>query len=616
MPGINIISDFNQNLNLYQSSIRAAQSSEVYNDKISHVTIVSDNISYLGYSKYESYPVELMENERYYICLEGKIFERPGLDLKNKIFELADYAFSTATDSKTAIIQWLRNTEGEFVILIVHKKTHEMVILNDIFGRLPLYYYNNDRILIVTREIKFIIPFLDKITFDRTGIAEYLLFRYALGKRTLLKDVVRLQSATLLKINPLERSIELHRLFEFNYESKSNKNKCSAENAEKLAELFIESCKLRSSAFNSQINVVSLSGGLDSRAVSAGLHFSGIPFSCATYLDFSGKSQKDVQIAEIIAKTIGCEWRLVPLGPPRGQQLLDLLSMKDGQNYLAMGFILEFFEHLQTIYGRDFAYFTGDGGDKVLLNLRPRIHISSLNDLADYIIHNNSNFSLSEIEKITGVHKEEIIEDLTRILMEYPESDFNQKYVHFLFSERAFKWLFEGEDRNRFYFRTSSPFYSIRFFDYAMNCPDEQKHYHSLYRQFLNRISPSLCEINNSNWGFSLQSKRVYLLDLIMQIYERIPHHEKMWLKNHIPGHKKQNYLDLQEGNAIKICIYNQIDKCPSIGIYLSPQSIKNLIVGELNLSRLYLLLTIISYLELLECQSSSLTRFGETDPL
>jgi len=72
----------------------------------------------------------------------------------------------------------------------------------------------------------------------------------------------------------------------------------------------------------------------------------------------------------------------------------------------------------------------------------------------------------------------------------YPETDPASKYVHFLVYERGANFLFEGEDRNRFFWSTT-PFYSIDFFRYAMNCPPEQKTRYNLYRSFLTELAPA-----------------------------------------------------------------------------------------------------------------------------
>ena len=73
----------------------------------------------------------------------------------------------------------------------------------------------------------------------------------------------------------------------------------------------------------------------------------------------------------------------------------------------------------------------------------------------------------------------------------YPERDFVQKYVHFVTCERIFKWLTEGEDRNRCFFWSATPYSSFEFFESAMRCPDEQKSYYGLYREFLLQLSPA-----------------------------------------------------------------------------------------------------------------------------
>ena len=45
---------------------------------------------------------------------------------------------------RIAVDKWLSTTDGEFVIYALNKKSDEFVVINDILGRLPVYYYSDD----------------------------------------------------------------------------------------------------------------------------------------------------------------------------------------------------------------------------------------------------------------------------------------------------------------------------------------------------------------------------------------------------------------------------------------------------------------------------------------
>ena len=67
-------------------------------------------------------------------------------------------------------------------------------------------------------------------------------------------------------------------------------------------------------------NVVSLSGGLDSRAVAAGLRREEIPFTAATFLDSQQTNAADVRVASRVAAGVGSGVAAIPPAPPPGKR--------------------------------------------------------------------------------------------------------------------------------------------------------------------------------------------------------------------------------------------------------------------------------------------------------
>ena len=56
----------------------------------------------------------------------------------------------------TEVDKWLARTDGEFIIYALNKKDKEFVVINDILGRLPLYYYYDDAKVIISRELSLV----------------------------------------------------------------------------------------------------------------------------------------------------------------------------------------------------------------------------------------------------------------------------------------------------------------------------------------------------------------------------------------------------------------------------------------------------------------------------
>ena len=156
-----------------------------------------------------------------------------------------------ADNDKKKIADWLLDTDGDFVLYALNKSNNDFFIMNDLLGRLPLYYtFRNDSELILSREIQ-LMSFLiqnydeDGNKFDKMGIAQFLLFSHTLGTRTLLKNVTRLEPSSLLIVSNGNSTIKLHNLHVFNFENKKYADQSIKKNVKELVPLFLEACRNR-----------------------------------------------------------------------------------------------------------------------------------------------------------------------------------------------------------------------------------------------------------------------------------------------------------------------------------------------------------------------------------
>ena len=106
------------------------------------------------------------------------------------------------------------------------------------------------------------------------SISQFLLLGYMLGERTLFKEIKQLRPASLLIVNGYSLSVSV--LHQFNFQNRENSSKDFETNLTELDHLFSKACKDRFK--NDKKNIVTLSGGLDSRMVAACMHKNNILF--------------------------------------------------------------------------------------------------------------------------------------------------------------------------------------------------------------------------------------------------------------------------------------------------------------------------------------------------
>ena len=568
-------------------------------------------------TRYAEYPIRIIENEKFWACVEGKIYGKQEAKLESEVSNLIELIFSSdlSVDKyKKEVSDWLLETDGDFVVYALDKRTNNFVLMNDLLGRLPLYYQVNEKSeLILSREIQ-LFSYLNQSgnevgnKFDMMGIAQFLLFSHTLGSRTLLRNVSKLGPASILTVCNKDSKIKTHELYVFNFERKKYSNECIKKNAQELVKLFLEACKNRAD-LNSK-NVISLSGGLDSRAVAAGLHKNEISYSAVTspepnWAPVVGNSSES-EIAEKLAHELNVEWENYHTMVPTAQNLLTLLRNKSGLIYLAHSFLPKFLEVLKTKYGLSpVNFFTGHGGDVSFTNLL--FDVQDIESCVRGIIHVKGRFPLKIITDITRVSKPELIQEIRNILSSYPERNPSFKLVHFLFFENNVKFSFEIEDVNRLYFWSVAPFYSVPFFEYIFNCSDKSKEKLALYREFFIALSPASAEIKISNWGCSIRSNKFKILQYVLFLSFKYPK-----LRRFIKKIYDKRAYSYETDSKIIQCIRTQLQDCKEITNVLSHDKVQQILNQSSQFSHEAVdnLFTITSLIEDSMCKRSTIEKY------
>ncbi|MFC6767458.1 asparagine synthase-related protein [Natrinema soli] len=519
----------------------------------------------VGTTAYPEYPIRIVENDEYWVCLEGRIYDRDDETLERELLEVAAHVLAADVDDGF-LTEWLLETDGEFLLVAADKGSDRLGLLNDPLARLPTYYFHDGETFLFSRELRYLINEAPIEGFDPMGVAHCLLFGYSLGDRTLIDGANRLRPGTKLTVDPERGAVTETTLHRFDFGEPAYADRSRSRNAAELVDRFERACRQRSG--DGTRDVISLSGGLDSRSVLAGYHAEEIPTTAATMASDEFVPSSDVELARELAEAFDIDWQRYDVGPPNGSDLDRIIKTKNGQIGLLTSFILDFFRQLREEYDAGLTYVTGDGGDKVLPDLTPATPIDDESALVDYVIAENCFLSLEQVAQITGLSADAIRRSVRDRLRLYPETDPASKYVHFLVYERGVNFLFEGEDRNRFFFWSTTPFYSIDFFRYAMNCPPEQKARYDLYRSFLTELAPAAAALAHPDYGVPVASTRHEAAAFVDDLLSRYPRVFDVVR----PIVKSLNGLDTESQlrPSTVDCIRTQIEQCEAVDDVLS----------------------------------------------
>jgi asparagine synthase (glutamine-hydrolysing) len=625
MPGISILKGtFPREENSEtgdETILSAALSSVMHDDRYEQKILLKKDSFLVAYTKYPEYPITVHEDDQFWVCIEGKIYGQDDLKIKREINDLLfEVSFSDGLSNKSNKVadKWLSTTDGEFIIYALNKRNNEFMLINDVLGRLPIYYYNDDKTLIISRELPLITYLIwrsddnydikNGYLFDRMAIAQYLLFGYTLDKRTLITGISRMQPGALVTIKNgkydtydtdvrRQTHFNIENLYSFNFEEKKHNADSLKENADKLVSLFSEACKIRADV-NSK-NIISLSGGFDSRIIAACFYKNRIPCRCITYLEPGWKpllgNKSESEIAEKVSNVFGLDWK--DYGPirARAKDFQILLRIKMGSIHLGYSFMMPLLERLEKESAIESNFITGYGGGRVLVNLLPPKENKDMNELVYGLIHRESFLSLSDVSNLVQISEEEIVDELKNVLLLYPEKELDQKYVHFIIYGGSFKAIFEVEDRDRLYFWSTSPFYSIPLFKYVMNCSDGNKSSSALHREILRTLSPAAAAIDKSDYGCSIMSyKFKVIIPFLKSIIFRYP-----ILKRTAAWVVKNRDRDTLDSKMV-MCLKDQMKNCEHLSAYFSSVKLNDMAKNpaRYGLHAVYHLFTIFSLIE------------------
>lgn len=593
MPGLTLVhrTDAPVDTGSVRASLATTQSTDASPD-LSHDLLYTSRHTVLAVSYYSKYPWRCIETERFQIVLEGHIYDLES-PADESLTEVADQIFRRSS-SQSYLSSWLPTVDGEFVLWIRSRESGRMVLLNDVLGRLPLYSHTGCSPLgetVVSRSVQTVAHWIEAHRPDRQAMAETLLFGYPLSSRTLFEGIRCVAPATAILpcdhtvtsvMDPLQRS-------------RSSLQRTLDANTHLLSDRFRRACERRAAV--GERSILGLSGGLDSRAVLAGLYRSSGADSlhAATFVRSDGSDTEDATYAESLAGLFEVPWSFFPITSPSVDFQETLLKMKGGLNGLEYSFMVDFLRRVRLQFGPDAILFTGDGGDKTIPDLRPAFPLSDAATFLDHVLRRQGQMPLKTAAAVVGIRKTDLAEAILSRVTTYTASTWEDRYAEFVLRERSLSGFFEGEDRNRHFLWHTAPFYAWPVVSLSLKIPPSQKSHDRLYNSFLQALAPETCSVPRSNRASAKPGSIPYRLIVrgrrMMHRFPRLHDRLRILLGQHEPTR-----VDSALASRIRV----HTNDISGIGACLSASAIKQVLSGERPSTRrgVYSLLTLTSFLK------------------
>jgi len=594
MPGINLTANLLQNEPIQIEKINLIQKGMLHSKRYFVQKIIAEDSINISATVYKSYPIEIFETKKYLIVIEGYIYNKDFQNVKNSVLKIADM-ISTAQKHKEKLRKFINESDGEFIIIIFDKSNNKLFVINDYLGKLPFYYYANSNNFIASREIKFITPFLNSLDFNKESFMEYLLYGFPFGKNTFIMGIYRMRPASLLSYNLNNSQFSDENNITINFDELSKKE--NDNSPKELKKIFLEVLGNRVKKLSKAKEILSLSGGLDSRAVLAGLNYFIQPKAMS-----EDRNSGEESYAKSLADNFNIDLKLVK---PDSEKFLknceEIVFMKDGLLSTIQNDMLSILPKIVDIYGEKIAMYTGMFGGEIF-RYQP-IYSKKTKQLLKFLLNTNEGikYSTKKVSRILNIEKKEIYEHLRSFLRSFNEKEVENKYIHFRF-EFNFRNEIEGEDKYRFFFWETSPFYSNSIFKYAYSLDKNLKDT-LFFRNFLYELNPKTCNVRDWNYKISLNNlKKISQFRFFEHSirYPKIRYLIKslVLFKSRLSNLSKRK-LEINKYKFIRKMILNKLNNSKLVIPYISVNETKKIVQKESNIIALYRLLDVILYIEI-----------------
>jgi asparagine synthase (glutamine-hydrolysing) len=384
------------------------------------------------------------------------------------------------------------------------------VLASDLLGSYPLYWYNGPHHFVFASELKAVLydPAV-KPALEPRALVDYLTFGFLLGAKTLAKQVQLLPSASILTFCWDDGSCTIDRYWHIEQAFQPWEGSQAAY-VETLRRAF--NGAVQKALSGGQDCGVSLSGGLDSRAILSAIDCAQTPISTYT---LGVKGCADEVIAEKLSRLAGTKHRFFELDKRYlGEFLANLrkmVSLTDGM-YLSHG--LTEMLALQFLEDADFSVLLrGHGGELAKASLAWPLHT----DKRVYQMRSKEEFVSYLLQRVNyisrGVELRELFtEDWFTPLAGAAHQSLTESIANVpLAPADLCSYLYLEEQHRRFtvpslelfrtLFEVRLPFVDPDFLAVLFRAPASWRDGTAIHRAIISTNHPALLRIRNSNTG-------------------------------------------------------------------------------------------------------------------
>jgi len=432
-----------------------------------------------------------------FLFLEGEVFN---------LQELRKHLQSPTATSPCSVLlslfmrygeKFVSYVNGEFNIVIFQKTANRLMIFTDHVASMPMYYMEEQNRLLFASEKKYILSLLDSSpTIDSVGLLQIFAHRYNLDERTFLRGLNRMLPSTRLIFQTGRMDVARYQLLKFEVPEQA---RGTSELVENWSEQLKDATQLR---LDGKDRVqISLSGGLDSRAIAAAIprHFRPVG-SRTSGLDTS----PDVIVAAQIAHKLEFDHlQESPSGIPYSQILAKIVWRTECETHFTNATSIA--NHAESKQRGDFIAggWLGDvssGG-----HISPQLFFAKdRHAFIERVFDKHQLFRERWLQKVFT--PEFLQQSLPRLSEEfqssfsYLEGDSNiQVYEIWDLYQRQRRQTTSSMPVDSYLFEKIRPFYDKNYLNFTLTLPTHLRFGQILYQSMIYELGPEIRDIPSAN---------------------------------------------------------------------------------------------------------------------
>jgi asparagine synthetase B (glutamine-hydrolysing) len=425
-------------------------------------------------------------------------------DLQCTVNDILEYLVQSKNHENKNLQQFSK-FKGRYCGCFIDKKKRKVIIFTDQLGLQDVFYYFKDDELIISDSF---VSFFNLKKFginelDHIACGEFMLFEHVLFERTFLKDVKKLQYATLLNLDIVQHAEKKEQYWQYGFRPKKypdrealfKKLDMLMHNAmQRIKDVqndpTFKNSKKRKKKTEVTRYTIGLSGGLDSRVVAKYALEMGLDLDAFVF----GHKKSDIfLISKRIAKKLGINLSQLEISPKYWSYHKKQLHYDPMMNLMltTYGSVRD---HLQT----DRILLSGFNGDNIF---------------GSHLEKEDFDHDLNYVEKICKKYAlfDQTNDILTNDLFRSIMAEIAERYENLHMPDWQIKELFNFECRQlrfiknnpSFHFygifdRYYSPFADIDVVEFALGLPLDELYQSKAYHEFIITRFPDMASIRPS----------------------------------------------------------------------------------------------------------------------